>query len=105
MNKNFLIYYACERIRIFLSLYAGKEKTFNQSIIDKTCKESKIDSLIQARNWRDLFSNADWLRLLEETQNLSSENEFLKEHLETIMRFFPEETAGYLEAEIYAFAN
>ncbi len=97
-DKNREIYYACERTRQFMFMRAAFGKTTSQRIVDLTRKDgSLINSLIAKNDWETLFKNQDWLGLLEGAQNLSMmENDRLKSQLETIMQYFPEETAGYL---------
>ena len=107
------IYYACERVRIFCFMRAGKpimkskddEKIGDflgaKRVTDSLCKGSLISSIIENHKWEELFANEDWLSVLEMAQNLNSlEAGTISKELETIAMFFPEETKGYIIVDI-----
>ena len=110
MNKNDKdqkIYFACDRIRVFILMHAGGNllkgnfKSESSKIIDNVHKGSIINFLINQHDWKTLFGNKDWLRFLERAQNLNTlENDFLTFQLKTIAEFFPKETKCYIFPEI-----
>ncbi len=105
-EKNDQIYTACERIRLFVFAKMGciimKGNTCNtgsaiKTILDNLVQGSDINSLIDKKDWENLFKNQEWLVTLSLAQNLNSISErSITFHLKIIQHHFQNETKGYL---------
>lgn len=106
-EENRAIYKACNTIRSLMTVYSAVSGLRNPdqegvgSIAQKTGEGSDINELVQKRDWKNLFSNKEWLNILECAHNVNTlQNGIYKEHLITLAKFFPDETEGYIFAEI-----
>ena len=101
-EENKQIYNLCQTIRSFCFVNAAKEyiNTEGKSrgsfhIIQRTSiDESEVGLLIKSKNWDTLFSNEEWLVMIEGASNLNIMYQYkpVKEALIGIVKFFPKET-------------
>jgi hypothetical protein len=86
--ENKELYFACEKVRIFLITKEG----MNQE--NKLGKGSIIGSLISAEDFDSLFKNPDWLMFLEAAGNVNCfHNWRIKKDLKTIISAYPKTKA------------
>ena len=94
-SENAEIFSACEKIR---SVVCENTRIEGKGIVDKKlfrqiCKGSFIDQYIQQKEWKNLFTEKEWLCLLKKIYN---QNSFIEE-LKVIKKYFEKETAKYLK--------
>ena len=65
-------------------------------IIEILGDKAEIKKLIIDNNWKKLFANKGWLSVLQLFQDLGSMNGSIEGKIETLKKYFPEETEGYL---------
>jgi hypothetical protein len=88
------------RASIVIVFASVKMKNYEEdigNIVEKTSKGSLINHLISTEKWEELFKNPDWLNVLETIQNLNTmRNGVYTKYLQTIYKYFHEETEGFL---------